>query len=196
MAFDARRIIPEYATGCSRTRIERAIPRNRHIRIVTSILAMASWPRGHGHAHTHPTLKPSVLGGPMVATLGLVVAEIVGGFLGIPWRCLMMLCHNLSDVPALGISWLAMRWAERPADTEKTYGYPPARAPWRFHQCAGVGVSLAVARIRSAGTFARPGPRGRELEIWTSWRRFVLTVELRWRCAGAERSEFAKYSNS
>jgi len=30
---------------------------------------------------------------------------------------------NLSDVPALGISWLAMRWAERPADTEKTYGY-------------------------------------------------------------------------
>jgi cobalt-zinc-cadmium efflux system protein len=26
-------------------------------------------------------------------------------------------------VPALGISWLAMRWAERPADTEKTYGY-------------------------------------------------------------------------
>jgi cobalt-zinc-cadmium efflux system protein len=31
--------------------------------------------------------------------------------------------HNLSDVPALGISYLAMRWAERPADTEKTYGY-------------------------------------------------------------------------
>jgi cobalt-zinc-cadmium efflux system protein len=26
-------------------------------------------------------------------------------------------------VPALGISWLAMRWAERPADSEKTYGY-------------------------------------------------------------------------
>jgi len=31
--------------------------------------------------------------------------------------------HNLSDVPALGISWLAMRWAQRPADLEKTYGY-------------------------------------------------------------------------
>ncbi|GAC1665386.1 MAG: CDF family zinc transporter CzcD [Candidatus Acidiferrum sp.] len=31
--------------------------------------------------------------------------------------------HNLSDVPALGISYLAMRWAERPADAEKTYGY-------------------------------------------------------------------------
>ena len=59
----------------------------------------------------------------MVATLGLVVAEIVGGFLGHSVALLNDAVHNLSDVPALGISWLAMRWAERPADTEKTYGY-------------------------------------------------------------------------
>ena len=78
---------------------------------------------GHGHSHTHPTLKPSVLGWAMVATLGLVVAEIVGGFLGHSVALLNDAVHNLSDVPALGISWLAMRWAERPADTEKTYGY-------------------------------------------------------------------------
>jgi cobalt-zinc-cadmium efflux system protein len=78
---------------------------------------------GHTHAHVHPTLKPSVLGWAMVATLGLVVAEIVGGFLGHSVALLNDAVHNLSDVPALGISWLAMRWAERPADTEKTYGY-------------------------------------------------------------------------
>jgi Co/Zn/Cd efflux system component len=28
--------------------------------------------------------------------------------------------YNLSDVPALGISWLEMRWTQRPADDEKT----------------------------------------------------------------------------
>jgi len=78
---------------------------------------------GHSHAHVHPTLKPSVLGWAMVATLGLVVAEIVGGFLGRSVALLNDAVHNLSDVPALGISWLAMRWAERPADSEKTYGY-------------------------------------------------------------------------
>jgi len=78
---------------------------------------------GHGHAHAHPTLKPSVLAWAMVATLGLVVAEIVGGFLGHSVALLNDAVHNLSDVPALGISWLAMRWAERPADSEKTYGY-------------------------------------------------------------------------
>src|SRR5712692_2479139 len=78
---------------------------------------------GHGHSHAHPTLKPSVLGWAMVATLGLVFAEIVGGILGRSVALLNDAVHNLSDVPALGISWLAMRWASRPADTEKTYGY-------------------------------------------------------------------------
>src|SRR6202030_2379938 len=85
----------------------------------------AHGPYTHGsHAgHMHPVLEPSVLGWAMVATLGLVVAEVFGGFLGRSVALLNDAVHNLSDVPALGISWLAMRWAERPADTEKTYGY-------------------------------------------------------------------------
>src|SRR5216684_1735340 len=79
---------------------------------------------GHSHAsHAHPTLHPSVLGWAMVATLGLVVAEVFGGVLGRSVALLNDAVHNLSDVPALGISYLAMRWAERPADSEKTYGY-------------------------------------------------------------------------
>jgi cobalt-zinc-cadmium efflux system protein len=77
-----------------------------------------------GHAgHTHPSMRPSVLGWAMVATLGLVAAEIFGGWLGHSIALLNDAVHNLSDVPALGISWLAMRWAQRPADDEKTYGY-------------------------------------------------------------------------
>src|SRR5207245_319071 len=79
---------------------------------------------GHAHAcHVHPTLRPSVLGWAMVATLGLVVAEVFGGILGRSVALLNDAVHNLSDVPTLGISYLAMRWAARPADSEKTYGY-------------------------------------------------------------------------
>jgi cobalt-zinc-cadmium efflux system protein len=59
----------------------------------------------------------------MAATLGLVIAEVFGGILGRSVALLNDAVHNLSDVPALGISYLAMRWAERPADDEKTYGY-------------------------------------------------------------------------
>ncbi len=85
---------------------------------------------GHSHSqdhglagHSHPTLRPSVLGWAMAATLGLVVAEVFGGILGRSVALLNDAVHNLSDVPALGISYLAMRWAQRPADSEKTYGY-------------------------------------------------------------------------
>jgi cobalt-zinc-cadmium efflux system protein len=83
---------------------------------------------GHGdhgsHAgHSHPTLEPAVLGWAMAATLALVVAEVFGGVLGRSVALLNDAVHNLSDVPAIGISYLAMRWAQRPADSEKTYGY-------------------------------------------------------------------------
>jgi len=68
-------------------------------------------------------MKPAVLAWAMVATLGLVIAEVLGGFVGHSVALLNDAVHNLSDVPALGISWLAMRWAERPADADRTYGY-------------------------------------------------------------------------
>ncbi len=78
----------------------------------------------HNHSgHTHPTLRPSVLGWSMAATLGLVIAEVFGGILGRSVALLNDAVHNLSDVPTLGICYLAMRWAERPADSDKTYGY-------------------------------------------------------------------------
>jgi cobalt-zinc-cadmium efflux system protein len=76
-----------------------------------------------GNCHAHAALRPAVLGWAMAATLGLVIAEVFGGVLGRSVALLNDAVHNLSDVPALGISYLAMRWAERPADTEKTYGY-------------------------------------------------------------------------
>jgi cobalt-zinc-cadmium efflux system protein len=79
--------------------------------------------RSHGHDHAHPVMRPSVLAWAMVATLGLVVAEVFGGLLGRSVALLNDAVHNLSDVPALGISWLAMRWAQRPADSQRTYGY-------------------------------------------------------------------------
>jgi cobalt-zinc-cadmium efflux system protein len=90
----------------------------RHVHAHGSSRAQAS-----GHNRAHPPMKPRVLGWAMAATLGLVVAEVFGGFLGRSVALLNDAVHNLSDVPALGISWLAMRWAERPADRDKTYGY-------------------------------------------------------------------------
>ena len=127
----------------------------------------------HGHSHNHhdhahPTLRPSVLGWAMAATLGLVAAEIVGGLLGHSVALLNDAVHNLSDVPALGISWLAMRWAERPADSEKTYGYHRAGTLAAFTN-ALVLVFLALwLGYESIERFRSPVDVVESWMIWTS----------------------------
>src|SRR5437660_4437902 len=123
----------------------------------------------HGHAgHSHPPLSPSVLGWAMVATLCLVVAEVVGGLVGRSVALLNDAVHNLSDVPALGISYLAMRWAERPADSEKTYGYHRAGTLAAFTN-AFVLVLLALwLGYEAVERFRSPVEVVEQWMIWTS----------------------------
>lgn len=73
---------------------------------------------GHSHNPTHGFLSVALL-----ATLFLVAAEFLGGYLGHSIALLSDAIHNLSDVPTILISWIAARWAERPADAERTFGY-------------------------------------------------------------------------
>jgi cobalt-zinc-cadmium efflux system protein len=83
----------------------------------------------HVHAHHgregHPHGLPGslVLVGALVATLALVTGEFVGGYLGHSIALTSDAVHNLSDVPTIIISWLALRWSARPADAQRTYGY-------------------------------------------------------------------------
>lgn len=77
--------------------------------------------RGEGHFHAKPTT--AFLSAALVATLSLVAAEFLGGYLGHSIALASDAIHNLSDVPTIVISWIAAQWAERPADAERTFGY-------------------------------------------------------------------------
>jgi cobalt-zinc-cadmium efflux system protein len=120
------------------------------------------------HGHSHPAMRPSVLAWAIFATLALVVAEIFGGVFGRSVALLNDAVHNLSDVPALGLSWLAMRWAQRPADSDRTYGYHRAGTLAAFTNAVVlVFLSLwlayeAIERLRS------PVQAVESWMIWTS----------------------------
>ena len=73
---------------------------------------------GHSHSPAHGFLSAALL-----ATLVLVAAEFLGGYFGHSIALLSDAIHNLSDVPTILISWVAARWAQRPADAERTFGY-------------------------------------------------------------------------
>lgn len=113
-------------------------------------------------------MRPSVLAWAMAATLGLVAAEIVGGLFGRSVALLNDAVHNLSDVPALGISWLAMRWAERPADSEKTYGYHRAGTLAAFTNAVLLVVLAVWLGYESIERLRSPVDVVESWMIWTS----------------------------
>jgi cobalt-zinc-cadmium efflux system protein len=76
-----------------------------------------------GEAHSHEPSTTGLLAVALLATLGLVAAELAGGYFSHSVAIVSDAVHNLSDVPTIVISWLAARWSERPADQEKTFGY-------------------------------------------------------------------------
>jgi cobalt-zinc-cadmium efflux system protein len=79
-----------------------------------------------GHSHAHPKMASGVLAGAVAATTLLVVAELLGGYLGHSISLVSDALHNLSDIPTMLISWFALRWSARPADHERTFGYQRA----------------------------------------------------------------------
>jgi cobalt-zinc-cadmium efflux system protein len=79
-----------------------------------------------GHSHASASVAGGVLAGAVAATLLLVAAEILGGYIGHSISLVSDALHNLSDIPTMLISWFALHWAARPADHERTYGYQRA----------------------------------------------------------------------
>jgi cobalt-zinc-cadmium efflux system protein len=57
------------------------------------------------------------------ATLALVATEFVAGALGHSLALITDGWHNLTDVPALVLSWLAIYFAQKPPDQQRTFGY-------------------------------------------------------------------------
>ena len=137
----------------------------------------------HSHDHSHPSheMANGVLVGALAATALLVAAELLGGYVGHSISLVSDALHNLSDIPTLLISWIALRWAARPADHERTYGYQRAgvlaaftnaillilvalglfyeafqrfRHPVAVHESWMIGVSLLALAINGGITLA------------------------------------------
>jgi len=143
--------------------------------------------RDHACSHTHTNIGTGVLAGAVAATAVLVVAELLGGYLGHSISLVSDALHNLSDIPTMLISWVALRWATRPADHERTYGYQRAgvlaaftnaillivvalglfwealqrfRHPVAVHESWMIGVSLLALAINGGITLALVRNRG------------------------------------
>jgi cobalt-zinc-cadmium efflux system protein len=157
---------------------------------------------GHSHGlggHSHITLGAEgmtlTLGLCVLATFALVAVELIAGYAGHSIALMSDAVHNLTDVPTLVLSWLAARWAARPPDAEKTFGYHRAgilaafvnamllalvslglfweslsrlRQPVEVHSGLMIWVSLFALLVNGGITFAVTGGR-RDLNMRSIW---------------------------
>lgn len=82
----------------------------------------------HGHAHPHGRAHGAAGGkkGLLLAltiTFLMMIAEIIGGLLSNSLALLSDAGHMFTDTLALGLSYIAMKFAEMPATERKTYGF-------------------------------------------------------------------------
>jgi len=130
----------------------------------------------HGGAHVHSHAlgaggdlpNSGVMAGAVGATLLLVATELVGGVMGHSIALISDAVHNLSDVPSLLIAWLGMRWAERPANAEKTYGYHRAGILAAFINATLLVVVAGFIFVEAWQRFRNPEPVHTGLMIWIS----------------------------
>jgi cobalt-zinc-cadmium efflux system protein len=78
---------------------------------------------GHAHNHSAAGKNKKRLAIVLALTTAYLVAEVIGGLLTHSLALLADAGHMLTDVAGLAFALLAIRFAERPATPERTYGY-------------------------------------------------------------------------
>lgn len=81
---------------------------------------------GHDHDHGdmfHSHAPAGKMKTAFFLTLVILAAEVVGGLLSHSLALLADAGHVLTDIAAIGLSWFALKQAEKPSDQKMTYGY-------------------------------------------------------------------------
>lgn len=78
---------------------------------------------GSGHAHSPAGANKKRLAIVFWLTASYLVVEVVGGLMTRSLALLADAGHMLTDVAGLGLALMAIKFAERPATPERTYGY-------------------------------------------------------------------------
>ena len=75
------------------------------------------------HALSHARSMTAAVRIALIATVALVVTEFTAGILSGSLALIGDGWHNLTDVPTLVLSWMALYFERRPPNPKKTFGY-------------------------------------------------------------------------
>ena len=99
----------------------------------------------HGHAHIGPGTDEGRLRLALILTGVFMLAEVAGGIFSGSLALLADAGHMLSDTFSLGLAYVALRIAGRPADHKRSYGYARAQVLAAFtNGILLAGISLLI----------------------------------------------------
>jgi len=99
-------------------------------------------------------------------TLALVATEFVAGKLAHSLALISDGWHNLTDVPTLILSWMALYFERRPPDHQKTFGYQRAGVLAAFvNACLLIAVALFIC-YEGYERIVRPAPLSSRTMLW------------------------------
>ena len=110
---------------------------------------------GHNHAHG---ANSRAVGIAALLTFGFMLVEVVGGLWAGSLALLADAGHMLTDVAALGMSWLGFWFARRPADAQRTYGFDRVSVLAAFVNGLALFLVAIFIVVEAVRRFADPQP--------------------------------------
>ncbi|HEX9122939.1 MAG TPA: cation diffusion facilitator family transporter [Actinomycetota bacterium] len=111
------------------------------------------------HAHSAAAEHRGRLLAVLVVTASVLVVEAVGGLVSGSLALLADAGHMLTDVAGIGLALLAVFFAQRPADPDRTFGW------FRLEILAAAANAVVLLGVSA-------------LVLWEAWRRFVDPPEV------------------
>jgi cobalt-zinc-cadmium efflux system protein len=100
--------------------------------------------------HAHASHSEKKLRAALMLTLGFMAVEVAGGVLSGSLALMADAVHMMTDALALGLALAATRWARRPADARRSFGYGRAETLAGYTNAvlmAGVVVWIVVESV-------------------------------------------------
>lgn len=123
---------------------------------------------GHHHHHSSSQLRGKNLLIAIILNIVITLAQIIGGFISGSLALLSDALHNLSDVIALVVSFVANKLARKDASLKRTFGYKRAEIIAAFVNAATLIIIAVLLIIEAVERFRFPQVIDSNLVIWLS----------------------------
>jgi cobalt-zinc-cadmium efflux system protein len=120
------------------------------------------------HVHGYDPRTSRVLALSLFATFAYIVLTVVAGIRAHSLALISEAGHNASDFFALLLSWLAVYFQQRPADSQRTYGYARAGVLAAFMNAVALVIVAGFIFYEAAERLLRPQAVHTSLMIWVA----------------------------